>query len=167
MKAAAESTPPSSAFVALEGGAYRATGLTRGPWHPEHQHAGPPIALVAREIERTAAALEFTHIARLTANLLRPIPIAELALVVQTDYVGRNAAHFSARLDAGGKEVARFTALAQLVADDLAFDLERLLVDAGEWIGDARCLEQQEIEGGVARTELVIDGGIEIRRGID
>ena len=61
----------------------------------------------------------------------------------------------------------RFTALAQLVADDFAFDLERLLVEAGEWVGDARCLEQQEIEGGVARTEFVIDGGIEIRRGIE
>ena len=113
MNADSDLPPPLSAFVLLEGGAFRATELTRGPWHPEHQHAGPPIALAAREIERTAAALELTHIARLTANLLRPIPIAELAVEVQTDYVGRNAAHFSARLDAGGKEVARFTALAQ------------------------------------------------------
>lgn len=104
---------PASAFVALGGDAFRATELTRGPWHVEHQHAGPPIALVARAIERAAAALELTHIARLTANLLRPIPIAELAIEVQTDYAGRNAAHFSARLHSGGKEVARFTALAQ------------------------------------------------------
>lgn len=104
---------PASAFVSLAGGTYRATALTRGPWHPEHQHGGPPIALVAREIERVAAALELTHIARLTANLLRPIPIAELSIEVATDYAGRNAAHFSARLHAGGKEVARFTALVQ------------------------------------------------------
>jgi len=109
--------PPSSAYVALESGSYCSTGLTRGPWHPEHQHAGPPIALVAREIERAAAALELTHIARLTANLLRPIPIAELAVEVQTEYAGRNVAHFSARLNAGGKEVARFTALAQRDAE--------------------------------------------------
>ena len=105
--------PPSSAYVALENGAYRATGLTRGPWHPQHQHAGPPIALVARQIERAAAALELPHIARLTANLLRPIPSAELTVEAQADYVGRNAAHLSARLNADGKEVARFTALAQ------------------------------------------------------
>ena len=104
---------PSSAFVALEDNTFRATGLTRGPWHPEHQHAGPPIALVARAIERAAAALELTHVARITANLLRPIPIAELKFEVQTEYAGRNAAHFSARLHAGSKEVARFTALAQ------------------------------------------------------
>ncbi len=102
-----------SAFVSLGNGSYRSTELTRGPWNPDHQHAGPPIALVAREIERAAAALEMAHIARLTAALLRPIPIAELKVEVQTDYAGRNAAHFSASLESGGKKVARFTALAQ------------------------------------------------------
>jgi acyl-Coa thioesterase superfamily protein/acyl-CoA thioesterase superfamily protein len=104
---------PASAYVRLESGLYRASDLTRGPWHPDHQHAGPPIALVARSIENAAAALELTHIARLTANLLRPIPISELAVEVQTDYAGRNVAHFSARLIAGGKDVARFTAVVQ------------------------------------------------------
>ena len=109
-----ESPPPSSgAYVALENGAYASSDLTRGPWHPDHQHAGPPIALIARSIERAAAALGLTHIARLTANLLRPIPIAELSVEVLTEYAGRNVAHFSARLNAGGKEVARFTAVAQ------------------------------------------------------
>jgi len=104
---------PTSAFVSLGGGAYRSTELTRGPWHPDHQHAGPPIALVAGEIERAAGAIEMTHIARLTATLLRPVPIAQLAVEVQTEYAGRNIAHFSARLSSGGKDVARFTALAQ------------------------------------------------------
>ena len=99
--------------MALDQNTYAATGLTRGPWHPDHQHAGPPIALVARAIERAAAAIDLTHIARLTANLLRPIPIAELAIEVQTEYAGRNVAHFSARLIAGEKDVARFTAVAQ------------------------------------------------------
>jgi hypothetical protein len=104
---------PSSVYLALENGAYASSDLTRGPWHPDHQHGGPPIALAARSIERAAAALELTHVARLTANLLRPVPIAELAVEVETEYAGRNVAHFSARLNAGGKEVARFTAVAQ------------------------------------------------------
>ena len=103
----------SSAFVPLGEGRYRATRLTRGPWEPGHQHAGPPIALVARDVLRAAAPLELTHLARITANLLRPIPIAEVAIAVQTDYAGRNAAHFSASMSAEGKEVARFTALVQ------------------------------------------------------
>ncbi|TSA15978.1 MAG: thioesterase family protein [Betaproteobacteria bacterium] len=106
-------SPPGSAYVAMAQGAYASTDLTRGPWHPDHQHAGPPIALVGRSIEQAAAALGLTHVARLTANLLRPIPIAELTIEVRTDYAGRNIAHFSAELRAGGKEVARFTAVAQ------------------------------------------------------
>jgi hypothetical protein len=66
-----------------------------------------------RAIERAAAALGLTHVARLTANLYRPIPIAELRVEVRTEYAGRNAAHFSASLHAEGKEVVRCTALAQ------------------------------------------------------
>jgi hypothetical protein len=104
---------PASAFVALDEGRFRATDLTRGPWDPAHQHAGPPIALVVRAIERAAAVHGLTHVARVTANLLRPIPIGECSIEVHTDYAGRNAAHFSAVMQAGGKEVARFTALVQ------------------------------------------------------
>ena len=104
---------PASAYVPAGAGAWRSSDLTRGPWHPEHQHAGPPIALVARQIERAAAPLGLTHVARLTANLLRPIPIAELCVAVQTDYAGRNVAHLSATLASGGKDLARFTALVQ------------------------------------------------------
>jgi len=104
---------PASAYVPAGEGTWRSGELTRGPWHPEHQHAGPPIALVARQIERAAAPLGLAHVARLTANLLRPVPIAELSVAVQTDYAGRNAAHLSAQLSSGGKELARFTALVQ------------------------------------------------------
>ena len=105
--------PPASAYVPSGDGSWRSTELTRGPWEHGHQHAGPPIALAARQIERAAAALGLTHVARLTANLLRPIPIAGVSVAVHCDYAGRNAAHFSAALVSEGKEVARFTALVQ------------------------------------------------------
>jgi hypothetical protein len=103
---------PTSAFVPAPGG-WRATGLTRGPWDPGHQHGGPPSALLAREVLRAAAPLGLTHLARLTVNLLRPVPIAELSISLETDYAGRNAAHYSARVVAEGKEVMRCTALVQ------------------------------------------------------
>lgn len=106
-----------AAFVPAGHDTFRATELTRGPWNPEHQHAGPPIALVARAIERTAAVLDLTHVARLTASLLRPIPIGEVSIEVQTEYAGRNVAHLAAQLSAGGKQVARFTAVAHREAD--------------------------------------------------
>jgi Thioesterase-like superfamily len=111
-----KSIPP-GAFRATDAQHYRASALTRGPWHPEHQHAGPPIALVCRAIEAAALQYGLTHISRLTANLLRPVPIGELRLDVATDYAGRNAGHYSASLRAGDKEVARFTALAQRETD--------------------------------------------------
>jgi hypothetical protein len=104
---------PTSAYAPIGERAFRASGLTRGPWHPEHQHAGPPSALACRAIERAAVAHGFTHVSRITVNLLRPVPIGELEVDVAEEYAGRNAAHFSARLVADGKDVARFTALVQ------------------------------------------------------
>ena len=104
---------PAAAFSVLSPRTVRASELTRGPWDPQHQHAGPPIAMVCRAIEAVAREHGLSHIGRLTANLLRPLPIAELEIEVTTDYAGRNAAHYSARLWGAGKELARFTALAQ------------------------------------------------------
>jgi hypothetical protein len=104
---------PASAYTALAHGTCHSSVLTRGPWHPDHQHAGPPIALVCRAVEAAAREHGLTHIARLTSNLLRPVPIKELSITVTPVYVGRNAAHFAAQLVAEGKEVGVFTALAQ------------------------------------------------------
>lgn len=106
------------AYTTSDGQLFRAGALTRGPWHPDHQHAGPPSALVCRAIEQSAASQGLTHLGRLTGNLLRPVPIGECRVEVTADYIGRNAGHYSARLVADGKEVARFTALMQR-EDDL------------------------------------------------
>jgi Thioesterase-like superfamily len=106
-----------SAFTALGDGTYQASELTRGPWNPAHQHAGPPSALAAEIILRAAESLGFTHIARFTANLYRPIPITTIKFVVETDYAGRNVGHFRAHLHAAGKEVTCFTAVAQREID--------------------------------------------------
>lgn len=104
---------PSAAYLAIDARTYRSSDLTRGPWHPEHQHAGPPIALVCRAFEQAAQVHGLTHLSRLTANLLRPVPIGDLVIELMTDYVGRNAGHFSAHLMSGNKEVGRCTALVQ------------------------------------------------------
>ncbi len=108
---------PSAAYSALAPGKFAASELTRGPWNVQHQHAGPPIALACSALEVAAAAHGLLHMARLTANLLRPVPIGEIEVQVADDYVGRNAGHFSARAFAQGKEVARFTALFQREGD--------------------------------------------------
>lgn len=115
MSSSSTTALPAFAYAALaQEGRYQSTELTRGPWHPDHQHAGPPIALVCGAFEAAAQAHGLTHIARLTANLIRPVPIGELQVQVTPIYVGRNAGHFSAQLlAADGKEVGMFTALAQ------------------------------------------------------
>jgi hypothetical protein len=105
------------AYESRDGQHFVATPFTRGPWHPEHQHAGPPTALICRAIERLAAGEGLAHLGRLTVNLLRPVPIGELRVEVTPEYIGRNAGHYSARLIAGGKEVARCTALMQREAE--------------------------------------------------
>ena len=76
---------PTAAFVPLGEGHYRASELTRGPWHPQQQHAGPPIALASHALEAAAQAHGLHHLARLTANLLRPVPIADVEVRVQQD----------------------------------------------------------------------------------
>ena len=106
-----------AAYVELGEGVFRASPLTVGPWNPEHQHAGPPSALICRAVERAAAGEGLTHLGRLTVNLLRPAPIGECRIETAADYVGRNAGHFSGRLTAGDKEIARFTALMQREED--------------------------------------------------
>jgi hypothetical protein len=102
-----------AAYVESSDGAFGPSGLTVGPWDPNHQHAGPPSALICRTVERAAAKDSLTHLGRLTVNLIRPAPLAECRIETAPDYVGRNAGHFSGRLTAGGKEIARFTALMQ------------------------------------------------------
>lgn len=108
---------PTQAYRSLGDQRYASSELTRGPWDPAHQHAGPPTALVCRAIEQAAAAHGLSHVGRLTGNLLRPVPIGELQVLLREDYVGRNAAHYAASVVADGKEVARFTALVQREAE--------------------------------------------------
>ena len=56
------------------GDGFVATELTRGPWDPGAQHAGPPSALLGREIERLEGGEGF-QVARISFEILRPVPI--------------------------------------------------------------------------------------------
>ncbi len=106
-----------AAYEALAENSFRASRLTVGPWSPEHQHAGPPSALIARAVERAAAPHGLTHIGRLTVNLLRPLPVGDCRIELTADQIGRGAGHFSGRLLAEDKTIALFTALAQREQD--------------------------------------------------
>jgi hypothetical protein len=73
--------------------------------------------LVCRAIERLAAPKGYSHLSRLTINLLRPVTLGRCHVDVAEEYAGRNAGHYSARLYAEGKEAARATALMQRELD--------------------------------------------------
>jgi hypothetical protein len=75
-------------YVPAGEGRYESTEWTRGPWSPAHQHAGPPAALLARELRR-AGELPGAHVARVTFEVLRPIPIAPLECAARVVRPGR------------------------------------------------------------------------------
>lgn len=56
--------------------------FTRGPWSPDHQHFGPPAALLGRAIARTAGG-DGKRVARVTFEVLRPVPITDLRITTE------------------------------------------------------------------------------------
>jgi hypothetical protein len=87
------------------------TPLARGPWHPNALHGGAPSALFAWACERHDPG-PASFMARLTVELMRPVPLAPLGLTVRTIRPGRKVQWLEAALhDEGGTEVARATAL--------------------------------------------------------
>ncbi len=86
----------SSAFYVSERGRFVSTELTRGPWDPDAQHAGPPAALLGRELERCPSPLEPRpgqppwQLGRVTFEILRAVPIAPLTVHAEVVRPGRS-----------------------------------------------------------------------------
>jgi hypothetical protein len=99
-----------AAFYAPDGDRYLATELTRGPWDPGAQHAGPPAALLGREIERLDDAEEFL-VGRVTFEILRSVPIAPVRVSARILRPGRRVQLVEAELcDEGGEPLMRASA---------------------------------------------------------
>ena len=95
------------AFYEPDGRRYRATELTRGPWDHALQHAGPPTALLGRALERCEPR-PAAQIARLTFEIVRPIPIAPLEARVRVLRPGRSVELLEGELlDEDGRELVR------------------------------------------------------------
>jgi len=97
------------AFYERDGDRYAATELTRGPWDPGAQHAGPPAALLGREIERLEAAEGF-QVGRVTFEILRSVPIAPLRIDSRVLRPGRKVQLVEASLSGEDGELMRATA---------------------------------------------------------
>jgi hypothetical protein len=94
----------------LDGDTAHATAHAAGPWHPGLQHGGAPASLVVWAAERVPAAAPM-RVARVTVELLRPVPVAPLALRVEALREGRKIQLVEVRLIHDGKEVVRGTVL--------------------------------------------------------
>lgn len=92
------------AFYERDGELLLATELTRGPWDPGAQHAGPPAALLGRAIEGLEDAAEF-HVGRLSFDILRSVPIAPLRASARVLRPGRRVQLVEAELSDGEGEV--------------------------------------------------------------
>jgi hypothetical protein len=90
------------------------TDLARGPWDIGALHGGPVAGIVVRAVEGHLAADGGGpwQLARLTLELLRPVPVEPLTLEARTSRPGRKVTLVEASLRAGDREVARGVALA-------------------------------------------------------
>jgi Thioesterase-like superfamily len=112
-----------SFYEPLGDGRFASTAHTSGPWDPAFQHAGPPAALLGRELERCEPHDGFV-LARLTFEILRPVPVAEVAVSARVVRPGRSVELLEGELQADGQPVMAvrawrvLAAAAPTVADD-------------------------------------------------
>jgi Acyl-CoA thioesterase C-terminal domain/Acyl-CoA thioesterase N-terminal domain len=85
------------AFYEKTGDGFIATELTRGPWDPDAQHAGPPSALLGRAIEQVDGGEGF-QVARITLEILRPVPIRPVRVEAELVRPGRSVQMIEATL---------------------------------------------------------------------
>jgi hypothetical protein len=100
-----------AAFYERDGeeGKYVATELTRGPWDPGAQHAGPPSALLGREIEAMDGSEDF-QVGRVVFEILRPVPIEPVTVETRILRPGRKVRMVEASLSGEAGELMRATA---------------------------------------------------------
>jgi Thioesterase-like superfamily len=92
------------------------TDYAQGPWDPGAQFGGAPAALLATLVELVPTLVPM-QIARLTVDLLRPVPLAPLRADVQVVREGKRIQVVAASLLSGDQEVVRSTALRMRLSD--------------------------------------------------
>lgn len=104
-------------FEALGDGRWQPTGYARGPWSPDALHGGPVAALLAGVLEAAAAAHDPdtpVQPARLSVELLRPVPMAPLATTTEVTRPGRKVRLVDASLSTTDGAVVATARLLQI-----------------------------------------------------
>jgi hypothetical protein len=97
------------AFYAVDGDSLIPSELTRGPWDPGAQHAGPPSALLARALERCEPR-EGMRIGRITVEILGPVPLAAITTSARVVRPGRSVELLEATLAGPDGDLMRASA---------------------------------------------------------
>ncbi len=149
---------PESVYVP-DGDAFVATPWARGPWDPNSQHGGAPAALLARAIEHHEPDPAL-RVARLTIELLRPVPIGRIEVQTRTARPGKKVQLVEASLLADGTEVARAVGLRirekPLELPEAALATERL--ESGPE-GRQFVFERTGPDGFGSAMDIVVSGG--------
>ena len=106
------------AFYVTDGDALVPTELTRGPWDPGAQHAGPPAALLGRAIERCAPR-DDVQVGRITVEILGPVPLAPLTTSAVMVRPGRGVEMLEASLAGPDGDVMRARAWRLRLSDQV------------------------------------------------
>jgi acyl-coenzyme A thioesterase PaaI-like protein len=76
-------------YERVDEGEFASQVHTRGPWDADAQHAGPPASLLGGAMQ---AAVDGQMLARVTFEILRPVPIARLRVDAEVVRPGRRVA---------------------------------------------------------------------------
>ncbi len=98
------------AIYKVEGATIQTSAFAGGPWDPGLQHGAAPSSLICWAVERLPSPAPM-RVARLTVDLMRPVPVAPLTVETEILREGRKIQLVAVRLLADGKEVVRATAL--------------------------------------------------------
>jgi hypothetical protein len=99
-----------AALFVPDGNRFVPTHYCQGPWDPGAQFGGAPAALLATLVDETPSLVPM-QIARLTTDLMRPVPLTPLTPELHVVREGKKIQVVEASLYADGVEVTRATAL--------------------------------------------------------
>ncbi|MFI0367163.1 thioesterase family protein [Actinomadura sp. 1N219] len=105
-KAPAGTVPAETFYEPLGGGRFASTPATAGPWSPDLQHGGPVAGLLGRAFERHDP-VPGTRVARVTVEILSPVPVAVLDVEVRVVRPGRRVAYLEGEISHEGRPVVR------------------------------------------------------------
>lgn len=147
------------AFYEPRDGQFIPSELTRGPWDPGAQHAGPPSALIGRALERCQPR-EGMRLGRIAIDILGPVPLAPLTVEARVVRPGRSVELLSASLSGPDGELMRAGAWRVAAGDQRLEDSdgapppgpeqgsERDFFPTGEEFGYHTAMEYSFIKGG-------------------